>query len=346
MLEEIENVDYIVCQICGKRFKFLGSHLTRSHNMTKEEYLELYPKSLFICKVGEQCRSKAHSGENNSMFGKKGKNNPNFGQKRPEQTKKMTGRHHTEETLEKMCGERVERIMKICPICDTEFPVLPHKADRIYCSHECFGEAHKGENNPSKRPEVKKLISEKNTGRKVTLQQKEKQHRAMIGKLAGDKNPSKRPEVAAKISASLMGHEVTEITRQKIRENMPNGSMENNGNWKGGISFKPYCEKFNSAKKKEVRDKYNNCDYLTGIHRDICNIVGGKIQELSIHHFDYNKMQGCDGHKWKLIPVSKRHNTIFNGNRFFWEKLIEYSLEYDKEYYKDEKFNIWELIND
>ena len=114
-----------------------------------------------------------------------------------------------------------------------------------------------------------------------------------------------------------------------------NKSGENNPNWKGGISFDPYCEKFNEVKKKEVRDRYDNCDYLTGIYRDICNMVGGKVQELSVHHVDYDKMQGCDDIKWKLIPVSKRHNTMFNKNRPFWKKLILYSLEYDKEYYND-----------
>lgn len=41
-----------------------------------------------------------------------------------------------------------------------------------------------GENSPSKRPEMRKLVSDR---------------------VAGDKNPSKRPEVRAKISATLMG---------------------------------------------------------------------------------------------------------------------------------------------
>lgn len=110
---------------------------------------------------------------------------------------------------------------------------------------------------------------------------------------------------------------------------------DKNSNWRGGISFDPYCEKFNSTKKREVREKYGNCDYLTGIHRNICNIIGGKIEELSIHHFDYNKMQGCNEIPWKLIPVSRRHNSMFNGNRQFWKRLIEYSLEYDNIYYTD-----------
>lgn len=106
----------------------------------------------------------------------------------------------------------------------------------------------------------------------------------------------------------------------------------------GFISDNPYCEKFNEIKRKEIRDKYNNRDYLTGIHRDIINKdKNGKIQELSVHHFDYNKQQGCSGHKWKLIPVSRRHNTMFNYNRSFWKRLIEYSLDYDKDYYNENK---------
>jgi predicted transcriptional regulator len=45
---KIEYQDYIVCQICGKKFKNLSGHLTRSHKMSKEEYLKLYPDSLLI----------------------------------------------------------------------------------------------------------------------------------------------------------------------------------------------------------------------------------------------------------------------------------------------------------
>lgn len=48
MDEEIEGRDYVVCQVCGGKFENLSSHLTRTHKMAKEEYLELYPNSLLI----------------------------------------------------------------------------------------------------------------------------------------------------------------------------------------------------------------------------------------------------------------------------------------------------------
>lgn len=333
-----EGVDYITCNICGGRFTFLGSHLTRTHNMTKDQYLKLYPSSLLICEVSERQRSKAQSGENNPMYGKKGKDNPNFGQKRPEQAKKMTGRHPSEATIEKMCGERVDRIMKICPICGTEFPVLPCADDRIYCSNKCVGVSNRGDNNPAKQPGVGAKISVTLTGHKVTQQQKEKQSRSMKGKLAGDKNPASRPEVAKKISESLIGHEVTEVTRQKIRENMPDGSMENNGNWRGGLSFENYPKEFFNQ-RVYIREKYNNCDYFTGIHKDICN--GG--EETSIHHIDYDKQ---NNHEDNLVPLSRKNHALTLGKRLFWYRLIKYTQQYDKEYYKEDKeFNIFLEVN-
>jgi hypothetical protein len=35
---------------------------------------------------------------------------------------------------------------------------------------------------------------------------------------------------------------------------------------------------------------------------------------------------------------------MFNKNKPFWEKLILYSLEYDKEYYKENIINIFEVL--
>jgi len=48
--EDIENVDYIVCQICHKHFKRLNAtHLTNKHNITMKEYRDKYPNAILIC---------------------------------------------------------------------------------------------------------------------------------------------------------------------------------------------------------------------------------------------------------------------------------------------------------
>jgi len=117
-------------------------------------------------------------------------------------------------------------------------------------------------------------------------------------------------------------------------------SGENHPAWKGGISFGKYCPKFNNKIKKEIREKYNNCDYISGLHKNICN----NGLNLDVHHIDYDKEQGCNEKKWQLIPLSRSNHTKTNYNREFWNKLFIYALEYDKEYYNKE--NKMEINNE
>ena len=88
----------------------------------------------------------------------------------------------------------------------------------------------------------------------------------------------------------------------------------------------PYCEKFDNDCRESNRIKYNNCDYISGIHKDICS----PNRELSVHHVDYNKQQGCDDHEWKLIPLCLSNHIKTNTNRSFWNRLFTYSLQYEK----------------
>lgn len=147
------------------------------------------------------------------------------------------------------------------------------------------------------------------------------------------------------ISDGNKGKVRSEETKKNHSEFMTGRTGESAMNWQGGISYEPYCPKFNKQLKQLVRNRYNNCDYISGIHKDVCNKTKtGKIRELTIHHIDYDKGQGCNGKKFNLIPVSSRHNSIFNSNRFFWNKLFIYSLEIDEWYYEDKEINIKEMI--
>lgn len=114
-------------------------------------------------------------------------------------------------------------------------------------------------------------------------------------------------------------------------------SGENHYNWQGGISFGKYCPKFDDEKKQYIRDKYNNCDYISGIHKDVCN----RGRNLDVHHVDYNKLQGCDDHEWRLIPLSQINHMRTNHNRMFWNRLFTYALQYDETYYENELRNIF-----
>lgn len=101
---------------------------------------------------------------------------------------------------------------------------------------------------------------------------------------------------------------------------------ENHPHWRGGISIK-YCEKWTEALRQSIRDQYGNCDYLSGIHMDVCN----KGVNLDVHHVDYNKAAGCDGSGFKLVPLSRSNHARTNANRQFWNALFIYALAYEED---------------
>ncbi len=88
--------------------------------------------------------------------------------------------------------------------------------------------------------------------------------------------------------------------------------------WKGGISYLPYCHKFNKSLKEQVREAFGRKCYLCGANEN------GK--GLDVHHCDFNKQQGCKSDKgWKLVPLCKscHAKTTFNRHWAF-NKLANY----------------------
>jgi hypothetical protein len=77
----------------------------------------------------------------------------------------------------------------------------------------------------------------------------------------------------------------------------------NNFNWNGGTSFGIYCYKFNQRRKRAVRNFFNNLCICCGRHVTE-NIVKyfGQIN-LSVHHIDHDKDQGCNGRPFNLVPL-------------------------------------------
>ena len=94
---------------------------------------------------------------------------------------------------------------------------------------------------------------------------------------------------------------------------------DNNPRWNGGTSVQRYCEKFNESLKEEIRGKFERTCYNCG---------KSELDEqyhLSIHHIDYNKMQGCNGRKWCLIPLCMSCHNKTHFNRWYWfNKFIYY----------------------
>jgi len=139
-----------------------------------------------------------------------------------------------------------------------------------------------------------------------------------------------------KTKCSYCGKEIT-ITpsRMKARTNLfcsvkcnakwksENLTKEKSYLWRGGISFKPYCEKFNNNLKERVRTFFGRCCYLCGKNE----MENGK--KLDVHHVNYQKMACCSEEIRPLfVPLCTSCHGKTHGNREYWKDFFTTSLEY------------------
>lgn len=126
---------------------------------------------------------------------------------------------------------------------------------------------------------------------------------------------------ANKNNKYFLNHKHSIESRNKISKNHANVSGENNPmfgislsgdkhpNWKGGISFEPYCYKFNNLLKEKIRSRDGR----------ICQECGKteieNKKKLTVHHIHYDK-SNCDP---DLITLCQSCNFKVNYNRDYWE---------------------------
>lgn len=80
--------------------------------------------------------------------------------------------------------------------------------------------------------------------------------------------------------------------------------------WKGGVSFIPYCHKFNKKLKEKIRERDNR----------MCQLCGDKEngRKLSVHHIHYDK-ENCEP---DLISLCHHCNLVVNHSRDYYEGLF------------------------
>lgn len=120
-----------------------------------------------------------------------------------------------------------------------------------------------------------------------------------------------------KISLSNMGKVVSDETREKI-------SGERSGLWKGGVSFEPYCPKFNNEFKERVRAFFGYQCVECGTPQN------GK--KLHVHHVNFRKDSCCAEDVIPLfVSLCPSCHSKTNTNRVFWEwwftEMIDYLYE-------------------
>jgi len=119
-------------------------------------------------------------------------------------------------------------------------------------------------------------------------------------KLAGEKNP---------MFGKKRSKHSSELASLKL-------SKDKNPNWRGGVSYGLYCEKFNKKFREYIRNKYNRT----------CILCDKKEQDnkrkLNVHHIDYNKNSICNGKEWPFIPLCTICHTKTNHYRYKWFNLL------------------------
>lgn len=101
-------------------------------------------------------------------------------------------------------------------------------------------------------------------------------------------------------------------------------SGENHYFWKGGISFEPYCPKFNNNFKERVREFWSRKCGICGKDESL-----NKTGRLAVHHVNYEKMVCCNNIAPLFIPLCQSCHAKTNHDRLGWEyNLTEYIMKW------------------
>jgi len=143
-------------------------------------------------------------------------------------------------------------------------------------------------------------------GYKQTDEHKKRLSKSMIGKqnCLGNQNH--------------LGHKHSDDTKKRLSEmNKGKYSGANHPNWRGGVSFEPYCPKFNNSFKEMVRDKFGRVCFICGKTEE------DNGSKLSVHHVNYDKSCLCGEIECEFVPLCRScHNKTSNGNRKYYERML------------------------
>ncbi len=86
--------------------------------------------------------------------------------------------------------------------------------------------------------------------------------------------------------------------------------------WRGGVSFEPYCPKFNVEFRSRVRAFFNYRCVVCGLTEE----ENGK--HLSVHHINYNKKACCDNSPKLFAALCHSCHSKTNHNRDEWNRYL------------------------
>lgn len=185
-------------------------------------------------------------------------------------------------------------------------------------------------------------------GRRHSAESRRKNSESHKGKLAGERNPNWKGGNILKICKQCGKEYDVKPSRVVISNFCSNECLakwqsmnqrgENAPNWMGGISFEPYCPKFSKKFRESVREKHGRVCFLCPTTEE----ENGR--KLSVHHVNYHKNCLCDDVKCEFVPLCMKCHIKTNFDRYFWERLITYSLEFESTNFIETAEKIREIV--
>ena len=314
-----------ICAVCGKEF--------HSNN-----------KSPSFCSI--ECKSRFQSTHN------RGANNP-FYKGKIKRNCQTCGKEfevypsRVEYGQGKFCSKEcmISRTIKQCEECGKEMLVTPFQLKYgwgKYCSRLCQDKGRskniRGKNHPNYKEKVPIICQTckktffVNQGRATSAKycsiECEKDRIKSNCLLCGTEFETTKSRIKGK-----RGYYCCQKCYYKDRTNRFSG--ENSSSWQGGISFEPYCPKFNNKFRERVRAWYNyqcsNCEQPQNEEKKLC-----------VHHVYYNKQACCEqnengeyiynidgeqvkviGNPNKFVALCRSCHTKTNHNRVYWARYFE-----------------------
>lgn len=244
----------------------------------------------------------SHSGVKNHMYGKTGEHHPCFGS------------HLSEETKEKIAATKRGK------------PRPPHVKAKLLAAHVGVS--------PSEETRARLSIAVSGKNHPFYGKHLSEEHKRKISMARIDRGIKLSPESIAKGAAKRVGRKHTPETIAKM-------SGKNCHLWRGGISFEPYCPKFNNDLRRRVRAFFEHRCVLCG-KTESDNRMG-----LDVHHVEYNKSACCDGKPVHFAALchSCHSKTSASSSRDWWENVMHRIIIeiYDgRSYYTKEE---WKEMN-
>lgn len=282
--------------------------------------------------------------------------------------RRRRGKHLTEEQRQRIANNRKpvseETCKKISQSLLGNKNTLGHKLSEDH--KRKIAESSRGRKFPNRVPseEHKRKIGMASKHMWSDPEFRERMHKARLGRVPPNKGKKLPAEACEKISNSLrgnkhlLGHHHTEETKKLISEKVKGKPCWLKGQhhseetkqklsaalsgekcylWKGGISFEPYCPKFNRDLKRRIRAFFEYRCMACGKSTD----ENGK--QLSCHHVEYNKQACCDGKPVHFAALCIRCHMKTNNDRERWESMLHRIIDeiygsrsyYTKDEYKE-----------